>query len=124
MATRSKKSASTMQTVADNLRGLMVLRQWSEYDLAKASGVAQKTINNILNMRSACTIDTAAALADAFNLSGWQLLLPNLPGQVTASPTLSKLVADWLHASTDGRELISKVAEREAHYNSDGTTGK
>lgn len=66
----------TRRTVATNLRALLDLREWSEHDLAKKSGVAQKTINNILNMRTAATIETAQSLATPFGLTNWHLLIP------------------------------------------------
>ena len=117
---RRSKNPETMATLAGNLRGLMDLREWSEYDLAKASGVAQKTINNVLNQRSACTVETAELLAQAFNLSGWQLLLPGLPAQVLTTPTLGSLVSNWVRSSTEGRSHISRVADREARYTTEG----
>jgi transcriptional regulator with XRE-family HTH domain len=99
------------------VRALLDMREWSEYDLAKASGVAQKTINNILNRRSVCGIETADSLAAAFGLKGWQLLIPDLPDDVLNSPALGKLVEDWAHSSTEGREHVNRVAEKEAKYN-------
>lgn len=119
------KSADTQKTLAvlsENVRGLMTLRQWSEHELAQVSGVAQKTINNLLNLRGSCTVTTAELIARAFGLTAWQLLMQDLPTQIQTSPTLSALVGDWLNASAEGRELISKIAHREGHRG-DGTNG-
>jgi transcriptional regulator with XRE-family HTH domain len=111
MATRQRNG--TRKTIALNLRGLLTKRGWSEHALAKHSGVAQKTINNILAERSACTVETAAALAKAFNLTEWHLLIPNLPDELLNSPSLAKIVQDWIHATPEGRDHIESVAKRE-----------
>lgn len=53
--------------------------KWVERDVESRGKVAQKTINKILNKESAATIETLDKVGSAFNLKGWQLLLPNLP---------------------------------------------
>lgn len=116
MGTRRLQRGPTRERIAANLRDLMALRQWSEYDLARESGVAQKTINNILNNRTACNIETGDQLAAAFNLQEWQLMMPNLADTLRSSAGLGKLVEHWQSASDQGRELINLVAEREAAY--------
>jgi transcriptional regulator with XRE-family HTH domain len=108
-----RPNQNTRETVAANLRDLLDLREWSEHQLAARAKIAQKTINNILNQRSACSVETAEALARAFNLAGWHLLIPGLPAQIAASPVLFTLVQDWLTSSRDGRQLIEMIAKRE-----------
>lgn len=117
VATRNIGRTDSQDTIAHNVRALMDMRKWSEYDLEKASGVAQKTINNVLNKRTFCGIDTADSLAHAFGLQGWHLLIPELPDELLDSPSLAKLVGDWAHASDEGRKHIAHVAEQEAKYN-------
>jgi transcriptional regulator with XRE-family HTH domain len=108
-----KLNQNTRETIARNLRELLDLREWSEHQLAARSKVAQKTINNVLHQRSACSVETAEAVARAFNLAGWHLLIPGLPSQIMKSPALFTLVQDWLTSSRDGRQLIELVARRE-----------
>lgn len=112
MGTRIRRN-DTRKTVSHNLRALLDMRKWSEHDLAKASGIAQKTINNILTGKSACTVDTAGALAKAFNLQAWHLLIPDLPKELVTSPSLGAIVADWISATPEGRDHIEMVARRE-----------
>lgn len=111
----AKRTPNTLprEAVAANLRDLMRLRKWSEHELAKRSGVAQKTINNVLNRKSACSIETAEHLARPFNLAGWHLMIPGLPKVLIDSPTLFTLVQDWMTASDEGRDLIERLAKRE-----------
>lgn len=113
MAARHRQN-DTRRTIARNLRALLDMRKWSEHDLAKASGVAQKTINNVLAARSACTVDTVGALARPFGLTSWHMLIEDLPADLTGSPSIRQLVASWISATPEGREHIELVAAREA----------
>lgn len=104
------------QTLARNLRFLMKREQLSEEALEKRSGVAQKTINNILNEASAATLDTLDKIAGAFGLTAWHLIMPNLPDELISSPSMEKLYRSYVSASKEGRALIEHVAEREGKY--------
>lgn len=104
--------------VAKNLRRLMDTEGLSEAALSRRTGgnVSQKAINNILNQRQACTIETADKLARAFDLDLWCLLLPTLPEDSSVIGSMRKLYDSFATASPEGQELINKVAEREAAY--------
>lgn len=104
--------------IAKNLRQLMDQEGLSEAALSRrtGSGVSQKAINNILNQRQACTIETADKLARAFELDLWCLLLPRFPEDPAVIEAMRRLYESFSIASPEGRELINKVAEREAAY--------
>lgn len=104
------------ETLAQNLQHLMELRDWSAYDLAKESGVGQKTIWNILNQQSAPSIETVDRLAAAFGLNLWHLIMSNLPDDLLQSPSLPRIIERYAHARPDDRRLIEGVAERTAQY--------
>ena len=112
-----KNKTSTAECFANNLRLLMRLSAVNQTELAKMSGVSQKTISNILKGTQTPTIETADLLAAAFGLEGWHLIMPNLPSDLVSSPTIEALFSSFLGASAGGREMIIKVAEREAEYN-------
>lgn len=65
-------------TLARELRALIEARQLSQSTLARMSGVAQKTISNVLNYTDStdrhATIETVEALARALGLQPWELL--------------------------------------------------
>lgn len=111
-----KKISRTLprETLIKNLRFLMKKEKLSEDMLGKRSGVAQKTINNILNGESSPTIDTLDKLAGAFGLNSWHLILQDLPENLIHSPSIAKLYKAYISASEEGRELIDHVAAREA----------
>jgi transcriptional regulator with XRE-family HTH domain len=113
-----KKAPRTLprETLARNLRYIMKIEKLSEEALAKKAGVSQKQINNILNRQHAATIDTLDKIAAAFGLTNWQLMLPNLPDDLISSPSIAKLYKSYINSSDEGRELIDRLAEREAHY--------
>tara|TARA_R110002094_G_scaffold54390_10_gene65628 strand:- start:945 stop:1295 length:351 start_codon:yes stop_codon:yes gene_type:complete len=59
---------------------LLILKDqhgWSEAAISKKSGVAQKTINNILNSRHNPTLLAVERLAAAFRVTPWRLLDPS-----------------------------------------------
>lgn len=68
----------TKVILARNVRGLMDHHGWSEHDLAKRSGVSQKAINNLLNVKSAPTLDTIDMLAAAFEMRLCELVSARL----------------------------------------------
>lgn len=111
-----KKRPTPKESLARNLQYLMDTDKLSEMALAKRSGVAQKTINNILNQESAPNLDTVDKLSSSFGLNLWHLVMPDLPEELIKSRGIEKLYDSYTHASKEGRDLIERMAEREASY--------
>lgn len=85
----------TREILAANLERLMAEADGdgrTQIGLKRASGVAQATIGRILRRETDATIDTVQALALAFELHAWQLLVPNL--DVKQPPTLRSLTKE------------------------------
>jgi plasmid maintenance system antidote protein VapI len=101
-----------IEIVSFNLRRLMDAMDWSEHELAKRSKVSQKAINNLLNRTTGCTITTADKLARPFGLTGWQLMLENIPLDAAFSATLTQVVVKLVRTDKKGREFILSAAER------------
>jgi transcriptional regulator with XRE-family HTH domain len=99
--------------LAKNLRALLLVHEMTERDLAKASGVSQGQINNILNCRTSCSIETAEALAQVFGLTGWHLLLHGLTDELLSSPTIAKMVDSYIRMNGEGRALLDAMIRRE-----------
>ena len=104
----------TRDVLSRNLRALMDRHEMSERALAQSSGVSQGQINNILNQRTSCSIETAEALAHVFGLTGWHLLLHGLPDELLSSPSISRMVDAYVRMNGEGRELIDAMIRREA----------
>lgn len=56
------------------------------------------------------------ALAGAFGLKGWQLLIPGIKVAVAGSGQLDTLIKNYTEASEQGKNFIMRVAEKEAKY--------
>ena len=112
---------ATKESFVNNLRHLMRIKEMSQAELARQSGVSQKTISNILNpeVEQSPSIETAEKLAKPFGLEGWHLIMPNLPEDLLTSPSLEKLLNSYISSSVAGREMIDRVAQREAEYTSE-----
>ena len=94
----------------------MNLRGWTELELAKRCGLGKKTINNLVNERHPPNIETTDAIARAFGLWGWQLLMPSLPKDLESDGTLGRLITAYKDSSAEGPKIILQIAEREATY--------
>lgn len=101
------------ETLAKNLRWLLDKHGWSERSLAKRSKVAQKTVNNILNEVSSPTLDKLEAIAAAFGLTSWQLIMPSLPKELLDSPCIPRILERYASLDDDGREYIDRTLDRE-----------
>lgn len=66
--------------LAQNLKALMGNPNGpnSQSELKRRSGVSQATIGRILRKEAAATVETLAALAGAYGLEGWQLMVPGM----------------------------------------------
>lgn len=92
----------------------MTIRDWTQVDLAGKSGVSQTMISSVLNERSGCSIETADALAHAFGLTGWHLLMPGLTEDLLKSKAVQKLLETYVNATPEGQALIDAMAVRES----------
>jgi transcriptional regulator with XRE-family HTH domain len=106
---------ATRDTLARNLTVLMAEAGWNQVELAKRSGVSQRQISNILRKESGCSVEHADALARAFGLQGWHLIMPTLPADVR-NGALPLLMERYAASSAEGRKAIDRVAELESRY--------
>lgn len=103
----------TRDAISRNLKMLMAHADYSQRDLAAKSGVSQRQISNILSGATSCSIEVADALGKAFNLNGWQLMIHDLPEALVDSPSISRLVDSYIHASAAARLYMDEIAARE-----------
>lgn len=114
MATRRQRPLIA-SSVSKNLRVLLeAVMDNNQSELARASGVSQRHISDVLNGHSECTVPMANKLAAPFGLTGWHLMLPDLPKDLVGSPAIAKLVAAYIKADAAGREFLDAAGEREA----------
>lgn len=65
-------------TVQQRIRELMEQRGWSEYRLAKESGLSQSTVTKIFDRNNLPTIPTLEAICKAFHISLSEFLLKKM----------------------------------------------
>ena len=101
------------ETLARNLRHLKQMREWSDATIAKKAGISAKAVNNMINARHSPNIDDVDAVARVFGLTGWHLIMPNLPDDLINSPNVGSLFTSYASADPEGRKVIDMIAERE-----------
>lgn len=83
---------SIRKTVAQNLKALLGHRKWTQLQLEAKSGVSQSHISNILRGENDASTAKLEAIAGAFGIPAWLLLVPELPIEVLDSPELPQLI--------------------------------
>jgi transcriptional regulator with XRE-family HTH domain len=76
--------------------------QMTQAQLAKKSGVAQKTVSNILNFEAttrSLTMENADKIARAFGLQLWHLCIPDLPLELMTDDTLERVIEKCRHTA-------------------------
>lgn len=105
------------ETLASNLTALMQKRDWTQAQLAAKSGVSQRHISNVLRKMTSCSVESLEALAGAFGLPGWLLLISGIDVSLMDTSLIPRLVDYFVGAGPEGRELVSRLAEREFAHN-------
>lgn len=113
----AKGTPELRKVVADNLRALMDRREWSQADLATKAKVSQRHISNMLNRKTSASFETLNAVAAPFGIPGWLLLIDGLPMELLDSQRIPLLVNRYRSSGPDGRDLIERLADREAVHN-------
>ena len=112
----SEMDGDTRKALANNLKMLIDHYDLSQKDLESKSGVSQRTISNMVRHDSGhCpSIENVEAVARAFRLKTWQLLIPNAPLEILLNTTIEKIVDNFVHSTSEGRDMITRVSNREA----------
>ena len=106
--------------LASRLAELMDAERLTQMGLSQRSGVSQRAICTVLDVRTPAAINprlaTIAALAAAFDLDAWHLLVPGLPLSVLRNSALRRLLDDYAGCDEDGRLTIERQASLEHRY--------
>ncbi len=102
-----------MDTI-ERIKLLMRSRGWSEYRLAKESGLSQSTIANIFRRNTLPSIPTLEIICKAFNITLSQFFSDE-DRNISLSPEQSNLLNNWGKISEKKRKallaLIEEIAE-------------
>lgn len=111
-----KERPLTTETLALNLRTLMTRAKMTKKRLAQLSGVSERMVGYVLARERTATIEMADMLAKPFGLTGWQILMPGLPIPEAKAGDVEALIRKYALASEDGKNYISRVADKESKY--------
>lgn len=113
------KRPGTRETLARNMHFLMERGDLKQTALAKKSGVGQRTISNMLNPDGPSpALSSVTAVANAFGLTEWDLIRPNLISEIESNVNIKDLMEAFEQATPEGKQHIIRIAEREAEYQS------
>ena len=90
--------------VLAKLRQLMAARNWTEYRLAKESGLSESTIANIYRRNNVPTVATLEAICNGFGITLSEFFADN--DMVELSPELSDLFDKWIKLTPRQRNSI------------------
>lgn len=106
--------------LADNVKRLMADRGDSQAALAARAKISQRVVGDLLTYGKGHfknpTMRTVGAIADAFDVPAWMLLLPGLPLELMKSRRVGKLIENYIDAPEEGRANINRIAESEVRY--------
>ena len=114
-----REHSNTRENLARNLARLMQLKGWSQTELARESGVPQRTISDVLNWQDrkrGPSVELAEQLARPFALNGWDLIRPELPMDLETSRRFKTMADSFFRLNAEGQATVSRVAEMEARY--------
>lgn len=99
------------EIVASNVQALVALAQASGRPIHKLPrGFSLRTLAHARDAQHNMTLRTLTAIATAFGLEPWQLLIPDLPAELALDQRLAQTVRDYLNAHKAGKEAIETVA--------------
>lgn len=117
-AARMRKSATL--ALADNVRRLMEDAGLSQRELASKAGISQRAVGYLLNYKDEQdrhpTTQTVEAVAGAFGVDSWLLMMPDLPVELVKSKRFEKMIENYRDAPDAGRAQVERIAESEVKY--------
>ena len=95
------------------LRQLLDERNWTEYRLAKASGLSDSTIKNIFKRNTQPTIETLEAVCRGFGITLAQFFADGEMAELT--PDLKELFNGWVNLTPDQKAAVLTVVKAFNH---------
>ena len=93
----------------EKLKKLLNERNWSEYRLAKNSGLSESTIANIFTRNTIPSIPTLEAVCQAFGITLAQFFAEG--EMVEMSPELKELFEGWVSLTPDQKDAVLHVVK-------------
>ena len=95
------------------LRQLLDERNWTEYRLAKSSGLSDSTIKNIYKRNTQPTIDTLEAICRGFGITLAQFFADG--EMVELTPDLKELFNGWVNLTPEQKQAVITMVNAFNH---------
>lgn len=95
------------------LRQLLDERNWTEYRLAKSSGLSDSTIKNIYKRNTQPTIDTLEAICRGFGITLAQFFADG--EMVELTPDLKELFNGWVNLTPEQKQAVITMVNAFKH---------
>lgn len=105
---------TTAETLITNLKMLMAKTKTNTAWIARQSGVSKRMVDYILSGERGASIEVAEKIANAYGITGWQLIMPSLPYDLASSGKLDRLINKFEHCSQVAQDYVLDVLKREA----------
>lgn len=96
--------------LGQRIKTLREIRGWKQTDLARKSGVSQKTISNAERGgggRESMSLASLEKIASAFGLTAWQMLLPDDTSY--QSPEIRSVLRNYSRATPQRQRAIEMI---------------
>jgi transcriptional regulator with XRE-family HTH domain len=110
MGSPTIKNPLVRHLVAQNVRHHLSLREWSEAELGRRSGVSQKQVNNIVRERYGCTVEALFEIARTFRVPPYSLIIPGISESDASLEQLDKVIVAFLTGSEKTRRKMLTLA--------------
>jgi transcriptional regulator with XRE-family HTH domain len=102
------------RVLAENLSAALERRGYSARSVAKAIGVSNKTVSNMLNAEGAPQLDKLITVAMYIRVPLWQLLCPAIDISQFKDDALHELIEAFVHLSEVGQASVRRTIKAEA----------
>ena len=92
------------------IRRLMGERNWTEYRLAKESGLSQSTISNLFKRNTVPSVATLEAICGGFGITLSQFFADG--ALVELSPEQRRFFDAWVSLTADEKELVERIVAK------------
>lgn len=91
------------------VRKLMADRGWTEYRLAKESGLSESTLRNIFSRNTVPSIPTLEAICKGFHITLSQFFAES--DMVELTPELKTLFDGWMPLTPEQKDVIQRMIQ-------------
>lgn len=101
--------------IHEKLQSLMKERDWTEYKLAKKSGLSESTITNIFRRNATPSFSTLESICTCFGITMSQFFAEG--EMVELTPELKELFDAWVNLTPSQKQAALQMLKAMSHDN-------